>query len=187
MGSTSQFQSEMSDLSPEHDNWDKLICKNLIKDFATDWGNSKMKNVGWNLHSEFIKQLERVNDTCHTLTWIIINRTVRLHLTSLMYEDECVVVSNDDNGMNDNFSRDRDDRPVGTTIVPKHENELCRVKNHNDISMKYTVEKRSLSYGKRLTKVHLYDIIDGVIFKYGLDSSDVCSITIRKGKLNPMM
>ena len=51
----------------------------------------------------------------------MINMTVRLHWTSSMYEDECAVVSNEDNGMDDNFSRNRGGRPVGTTIVSKHE------------------------------------------------------------------
>ena len=47
--------------------------------------------------------------------------------------------------------------------------------------MKYTVEKISLSYGKRLPKGCLNEIIEGVTSKYDLDSSDVCSIEIRKG------
>ena len=46
--------------------------------------------------------------------------------------------------------------------------------------MKYTVEKRALSYGKRLHRCRLNEIIEGVTSKYGLDSSDVYSITIRK-------
>ena len=69
-------------------------------------------------------------------------------LNSLMDEDECTVVSNEDNDTNANFSRDRGGRPVGTTIVCKHENELRRVKVHNYITMKYVVEKRALPYGK---------------------------------------
>ena len=36
-----------------------------------------------------------------------------------MYKDECDVVFNEDNDTNDNFSRDRGDHPVGTTIVSK--------------------------------------------------------------------
>ena len=110
----------------------------------------------------------------------MINRVVWLYWSSLMYEDEWAVVSNEDNYTNDNFSRDRGVHPVGTTIVTKQENELRRVKVHNDISMKYAVEKRSLYYGKRLTKGRLIEIIEGVTSKYGLDSSDVCSITTRK-------
>ena len=39
MDNTSQFQSEISNISPEHDNLDKLIRKNLIKDIATDLVN----------------------------------------------------------------------------------------------------------------------------------------------------
>ena len=46
--------------------------------------------------------------------------------------------------------------------------------------MKYTVEKRTLSYGKRLHRCRFNEIIEGVTFKYGLDSFDVYSITIRK-------
>ena len=54
----------------------------------------------------------------------MVSRTVRLHWTSLMYEDECTLVSNEYNDTNDNFSRDKCGIPVGTTIVYKHENEL---------------------------------------------------------------
>ena len=68
---------------------------------------------------------------------------MEIHRSSLMYEDECTVVSNEDNDTNDNFSIDRIGRPVGNTIVSKHENELRRVKVHNDISITYVVEKRS--------------------------------------------
>ena len=37
-----------------------------------------------------------------------------------------------------------------------------------------------MPYGKKLPKGRLNEIIEGVTSKYGLDSSDVCSITIRK-------
>ena len=84
---------------------------------------------------------------------------MQLHFSSLMYKDECVVVSNEDNDMNDNFSRDRGGRPVVTTTVSKYENELRRVKVHNDISIKYTVEKRSLPYSKRSLRGRLKEII----------------------------
>ena len=99
----------------------------------------------------------------------------------MIYEDECVVVFNEDNDTNNNFSRDRGGGcPIGTTIVFKHENELRRVKTHNDIRSKYGVEKGSLPHSKRLPRSRLNEIIEGVTSKYGLDSSDVCSITIRK-------
>ena len=103
------------------------------------------------------------------------------HWTSLMYEDECVVVSNEDNDTNENFNRDRGGCPVGTMAVSKHGNELRRVKAHNEINIKYAMEKRSLPYGKRLPRDRLNKIIEGVTSKYGLDSSNVCSITIGKG------
>ena len=180
MDNTSQFLSEMSGLSPEHDNSDKLILKNLIKDVAIDLVNSIMENGERIPHGEFNKQLERVNDLCPTIIRNIINKVVRLHWTSLMYEGECAIVSNEDNDTIDKFSRDRCDRPVGTTIVSKHENELRRVKVHNDISMKYSVENKSLSYGKRLPKCCLNEIIKGVTSKYGLYSSGVCFVTIKK-------
>ena len=61
---TSQFQSEMSDLSPEYDDSDKSIRKNLVKDIAKDLVNSKMSNGGRVHHGEFNKQLERVKDIC---------------------------------------------------------------------------------------------------------------------------
>ena len=110
----------------------------------------------------------------------MINRAMQLHWTSLMDEDECAVVSNEDNDTNANFSRDRGGRPVGTTIVCKHENELRRVKVYNDITMKFAVEKRALPYGKRLPRGRLNGIIEDVTSKYGLDSSSVCSNTIRR-------
>ena len=102
-----------------------------------------MKNEGRVPRGDFSKHLDRVKDTCPTITRIMINRDVMLNWTSLMYEDECTVVSNEDNDTNDNFSIDRIGRPVGNTIVSKHENELRRVKVHNDISITYVVEKRS--------------------------------------------
>ena len=68
-----------------------------------------------------------------------------------MYRNEYDVVSNEDNNIDDNFSRNRGGRPVGTTIVSKHEIELRRVKVHNDSSIKYAFEKRSLPC-KRLPK-----------------------------------
>ena len=50
----------------------------------------------------------------------MINRAVQLHWTSLMHEDECIVVSNKDIDTKSNFSRNRGGRPIGTTIIPKH-------------------------------------------------------------------
>ena len=84
-----------------------------------------------------------------------------------MCEDECAVVSNEDNDTNENISRDIGGRPVGTTIVSKHKNYLHRVKFRNDISINYTVEKRSLPYGKRL---RLYILMMSIVV---LCSSDV--------------
>ena len=43
---TSQFQSEMSNISPEHDDSDKSIRKNLVQDVARLFVNSKMINGG---------------------------------------------------------------------------------------------------------------------------------------------
>ena len=183
MDKISQFQSALFDLSPEHDNSDKLILKNLIKDVAIDLVNSIMENGERIPHGEFNKQLERVNDLCPTIIRNIINKVVRLHWTSLMYEGECAIVSNEDNDTIDKFSRDRCDRPVGTTIVSKHENELRRVKVHNDISMKYSVEKRSLSYSKRLPKGRLNEITEEFTSKYGLETSDVSPNTIRRREI----
>ena len=120
---TSQFQSEISDLSPEHDDSDKIIFKHLVKDILIDLVYSKMKNGGRVSHGEFNKDLDRVKDVCPTINRNMINMDMQLHWTNLMYEDECAVVSNEDNDTNNNFSRDRGGRPVGTTIVSKHENE----------------------------------------------------------------
>ena len=110
-------------------------------------------------HDEFSNHRDRVNDICPTITRSMINRDMRLHWTSLMYEDECAIVFNEDNDTKDNFSRNRGGRPVGTTIVSKHEIELRRVKVHNDISIKYAVDKRSLPYGKRLSRSRLNEVI----------------------------
>ena len=182
MGNNSQFQSEMSDLSPEYDDSDKVIRKSLVKDIAIYLFNSKMKNGGRTPHGELNKHLDRVKDVCPTITRNMINKDMQLNWTSLMYEDECVVVSNEDNDTNDDFSKDRGGRPVGSTVVFKHENELRRVKVHNDISIKYTVEKRSLPRGTRLPRGCLNEITEGVTFECGLDSSGVCIVTIRKRK-----
>ena len=43
---TSQFQSEVYNLSPEHDDSDKSIRNNLVKDIAKYLVNSKMNNGG---------------------------------------------------------------------------------------------------------------------------------------------
>ena len=180
MNNTSQFQSETSNHSPECDNSDKLIRKNLVKDITIDIVNSKMSNGGRVPHGEFNKQLERVKVIYPSITPNMINRAMHLHWTSLMDEDECVVVSNEDNDTNSGFSRDRGGRPVGTTIVYKRENELRRDKLYNDITMKYTVEKRSLPYSKTLPRGRLNEIIEEFTSKYGLDISDVCSTTIRR-------
>ena len=161
---TSHFQSEMSNLSPEHDHSDKSIRKNLVKDIAKDLVNSKMKNGGRVPHGEFNKQLEILKGVCPSITRNMINRSMHIHWTSLkslMDEDECAVVSNEDNDTNANFSRDRGGRPVGTTIVCKHENELRRVKVYNDISINFAFEKRALPYGKRLPRGRLNEIIEG--------------------------
>ena len=97
---TSQFQSEISNLSPEHDDSDKSIRKNLVKDIAKYLVNSKMSNGERVPHGEFSKQLERVKDIWHAITRNMINRAMHVHwtsLNSLMDEDECIVVSNEDN------------------------------------------------------------------------------------------
>ena len=46
--------------------------------------------------------------------------------------------------------------------------------------MTFAVEKRTLPYGKRLPRCRLNGIIEDITSKYGLNSSSVCSITIRK-------
>ena len=50
----------MSIFSPEDDDSDKSIRKNLVKAIATDLVNSKMKNGGRVPHGEFNKQHESV-------------------------------------------------------------------------------------------------------------------------------
>ena len=129
----------MSDLFPEHDNSDKLIRRKLVKDIAIDIVNSKMKNGRRVPHGEFNMYLDRVKDICPTITRSMINRAIRSHWTSLMYEDDCVVVYNEDNDTNNNFSKNKGGRPIGSTIVFKQEIELYRVKIYNDISIKCAV------------------------------------------------
>ena len=110
----------MSNLSPEYDDSDKIIRKNLVKDIAKDLVISKISNRGRVPRGEFNKQLERVKDIYPTITRNMINILMHVHRTSLksfMDEDECAVVSNENNDTNANFSRDRGGRPVGTTIV----------------------------------------------------------------------
>ena len=107
-----------------------------MKDIATDLDNSKMKNGGRVLHGKFNKYLDHVKYVCPTINRNMINRSIQLHRSSLMYEDECNVVFNENNDTNDNLIIDIGGRPVVTTIVSKHENEICRVKVHNDISIK---------------------------------------------------
>ena len=46
MNNTSQIESDMSDLSPKHDNLDKIIRKNRVKDIAIVLVNSKIKDGG---------------------------------------------------------------------------------------------------------------------------------------------
>ena len=127
-----------------------------------------MKNGGRVHRGELNKQLERVNVISPSITRNMINRAMQLHWTSLMDEGECVVVSSEDNDANSDFSRDRGGCPVGTTIVYKHENELRRVKVHNNITMKYAVEKRSLPYGKRLPSARLNEVRKEFTSKYSL-------------------
>ena len=170
----------MSNLSLEDDNSEKFFRKNLVKDIAKNLVNSKMKNGGRVPHGEVNIHLYRVKDICPTITRNMINRAMQVHWTSLMDKDECAVVSNEDNDTNADFSREKGGRPVGTTIVCKHENELRCVKVHNDITMKYALEKRPLPYGKRLPKGRLNEIKEEFTFQYGLNTSDVCSDTIRK-------
>ena len=46
--------------------------------------------------------------------------------------------------------------------------------------MKYAVEKRLLPYGKRLPRGRLNENIEEFTSKYGLETSDISSFTIRK-------
>ena len=46
--------------------------------------------------------------------------------------------------------------------------------------MKYAIEKKALPNGKRLPRGYLNEIIEEFTSKYGLDTSDVCSNTIRR-------
>ena len=52
----------MSNLSPEDDDSDKNIRKNLVKDIARLLVNSKISNGGRVPHGVFNKQLEHVKD-----------------------------------------------------------------------------------------------------------------------------
>ena len=76
-------------------------------------------------------------------------------------------------------SRQIDGRSVGDSIVFKYKTALSRVKVHNNISMKYDLEKRYLSCGKILPRDCLKKIIDNVTSKYGIDSSNISHNTVR--------
>ena len=66
-----------------------------------------MKNRGRVPYGKFNKHLHRVKDLCNTITRKMINKTMQLHQSSCMYENNCFIVSNEDNDTNDNFSGDR--------------------------------------------------------------------------------
>ena len=73
----------MSIFSPEDDDSDKSIRKNLVKDIAKYLVNSKMSNGGRVPHGEFNKKLEHVKDKCPTIARNMINRSMHIHWTSL--------------------------------------------------------------------------------------------------------
>ena len=83
-------------------------------------------------------------------------------------------------------SRQKGGRPVEISIVPKHKTELRRVKARNNVSMKFTLGKRSLPCGKILPRGRLKEIIDDITSKCGVDSSDVNhnTISIREIRFN---
>ena len=89
-------------------------------------------------------------------------------------------VVNKNNNENCDSSRQKVWPPSGTYIVSTQGTKLRRAKIHDDISMKYDLEKRSLFCRKRLHKSRLGETVDDITSKYGLDSSNVCSGMIRK-------
>ena len=72
-----------------------------------------------------------------------------------MSEDNGGLVSNEDDNMNDEYIRQKHRHPVGTWIIFKDKTDLCHVKVHSDISIRYTLGKRSLPHGKILAKGRL--------------------------------
>ena len=105
MVNTSQIQSDMSNLSPKHDNLDKIIRKNLVNGITIDLVNLKTKNGSRVHHGEFNKHLNRLKYICPTINRNMVNKAMQLYRSSLMYEDKCTVVSNENNDVNDNSSR----------------------------------------------------------------------------------
>ena len=95
-------------------------------------------------------------------------------------DDECNLVSNEKFNENYDYSGQKDGCLVVSSIVSKHETKVRRAKVHNDISIKYALVKWSITYGKRLPRCRLREIIHDITSKYGLNSSNVYSITIRK-------
>ena len=95
-------------------------------------------------------------------------------------DDECHLVSNKKFNENYDYSGQKDGCLVRSSIVSKHKTEVRRVKVHNDISIKYALEKRSITCGKRLPRCRLGEIIHDITSKYGLNSTNVYSIAIRK-------
>ena len=106
----------------------------------------------------------------------MMNRAMQLHWFNLFNEDdECRLVSNNnDNEVEScNSSRQKGGYPVGSSITSKYEIKLSRVKVHNNISVKYALEKRYILCSKRLPRGRLEEMIDDVTSKQGLNFSNI--------------
>ena len=97
-------------------------------------------------HGEVNKHLDDTKRICPTISRNIFNRAIRLHWSSLFSEDDDYrLVSNKNENESESYddSRQKGGRPVGSSIVTKHETELRSVKLHNNISIRYALEKSS--------------------------------------------
>ena len=82
--------------------------------------------------------------------------------------------------MNDEYIRQKHRHPVGTWIIFKDKTYLRHVKVHSDISIRYTLGKRSLPHGKILAKGRLEKIIEYLTSKHGMYFDDISYSIIRK-------
>ena len=152
------FQSEIYNVTPERNNINKSIRVNLVKDIVTQLIESKIKNDGRVSHGEVHKHLDDAKRICSIISRYMINRAMQLHWSTLFSEDdEYRLVSNENESENENErcdnSRQKGGRVIEISIVYKYESELCRVKLHNNVSMKYILEKKFLPCGEYYLKV----------------------------------
>ena len=120
-------------------------------------------------HGKLNKHLDYTKHAYNVISCSVINITVLLHWFSLIVEDdESSLMPNENNSENRYCNRQKIGRPLGSSIVAKHETDLRRVKIHNDISITYYLEKMSLTHEHGLPNIRLEYIIYGITSKHGI-------------------